>query len=109
MMLVLPLQASWAAVASYCQHESEPSTYHFGHHVHQHHAADSGDSKEKRSTILSHDDCLHSHGGVVALTIEQLTLITLQSDSLINPSINPDRFASFLSHRPEKPKWLRAA
>ena len=33
------MQLSWAAVASYCQHESSATTaQHVGHHEHQHDA-----------------------------------------------------------------------
>ncbi len=35
---MLPLQWGWAVAAGYCQHEQDPVTSHFGHHVH-HHAA----------------------------------------------------------------------
>lgn len=108
MLLVLPLQAFWAAAASYCQHESETSTYHFGHHLHTRHDDASADGKQQRSTLLSHVDCLHSHGGILALAMEPLKL-ALQPDSIVNPSFNTDRFSSLLPDRPEKPKWLRAA
>ena len=40
----MPLQLSWAAMASYCQHKTGAAAKHFGHHDHQHKAAD---GKEK--------------------------------------------------------------
>lgn len=44
LLVLLPLQFSWAAVAVYCGHESGhesghetgPAQAHFGHHVHEH-------------------------------------------------------------------------
>ena len=39
LLIVLPLQISWAVAATYCQHETG-STQHFGHHDHKHHAED---------------------------------------------------------------------
>ena len=36
LMLVLPLQWSWAAVASVCQHETGSAAQHLGHHAHEH-------------------------------------------------------------------------
>lgn len=36
LLIMLPLQANWAALAAYCQHEQDRQTAHWGHHVHQH-------------------------------------------------------------------------
>ena len=36
LMLILPLQWSWAAVASVCRHETGSAAQHLGHHVHEH-------------------------------------------------------------------------
>ena len=44
LLVFLPLQFSWAAVASYCQHETGAAAKHFGHHAHQHKAADGKDT-----------------------------------------------------------------
>lgn len=41
LMIVLPLQFSWAAVAAYCQDEQGSSAQHFGHHVHLQQKGDS--------------------------------------------------------------------
>lgn len=38
LLALLPLQFSWAAVASYCGHETQAATGHFGHHGHPQHA-----------------------------------------------------------------------
>lgn len=39
LLAILPVQWTWAAAASVCQHESIAAgeTPHFGHHEHQHH------------------------------------------------------------------------
>lgn len=37
LMIVLPLQLSWAVAANYCQDEQGAGAQHFGHHVHLHH------------------------------------------------------------------------
>nr|ART41037.1 L611 [uncultured bacterium] len=39
LLVFLPFQFSWAAVAGYCQHETGAAAQHFGHHDHQHQAA----------------------------------------------------------------------
>ncbi|MDO8293937.1 MAG: cobalt-zinc-cadmium resistance protein [Gallionella sp.] len=37
LMVMLPLNAAFAAAASYCQHQKESlQAVHFGHHTHQH-------------------------------------------------------------------------
>ena len=36
LLVVMPLQLSWAAVAAFCAHESSPKAPHFGHHAHAH-------------------------------------------------------------------------
>jgi hypothetical protein len=37
LLVCLPLQFSWAAVASFCGHGTEASADHFGHHDHEGH------------------------------------------------------------------------
>jgi hypothetical protein len=39
LLIWFPFQISWAAVSSYCQHESGAAAQHFGHHFHVHHAS----------------------------------------------------------------------
>ena len=36
LLALLPFQFSWAAVASYCGHETQVGATHLGHHEHQH-------------------------------------------------------------------------
>ena len=36
LLIWFPFQISWAAVSSYCQHESGAGAQHFGHHFHVH-------------------------------------------------------------------------
>ncbi|AGU50756.1 putative cobalt-zinc-cadmium resistance protein CzcI [Variovorax paradoxus B4] len=35
LLLLLPLQSSWAASAAYCQHERDVQPQHWGHHEHE--------------------------------------------------------------------------
>ena len=59
LMLILPVQFGWAAVAGYCHHETGEAAKHFGHHEHQHRAAQDGASKDSKApTSLGADtDC----------------------------------------------------
>lgn len=61
MMCLLPLQWSWAAAASVCEHESGGKA-HFGHHEHQH-ADDTGsDAGSHSGPAAEHPDCQVCHG-----------------------------------------------
>ena len=65
MMLVLPLQWTWAAAASVCEHESAGA--HFGHHDPKHAGTSesaSGTSEASPAADLSgsHPDCHTCHG-----------------------------------------------
>ena len=48
-MLLLPVQWTWAAAAAYCAHEPSPSSWHIGHHEHVHKSSSAGDSKKAQS------------------------------------------------------------
>ncbi|WP_431257108.1 hypothetical protein ACQ86G_20830 [Roseateles chitinivorans] len=39
LLILLPLQLSWAVAATYCAHEADPAVNHIGHHQHRHEAA----------------------------------------------------------------------
>ncbi|MES2831418.1 MAG: DUF2946 family protein [Pseudomonadota bacterium] len=58
-MLVMPLQASWSAVAAYCQHEQDLVAKHFGHHEHKHKATLNDEDPQKTSKV--HTDCGYCH------------------------------------------------
>ena len=63
MMVLLPLQWSWAAVGSICEHE--PDGGHFGHHVHQHDepAPEAvADVAAEGDAVGNHPDCEACHG-----------------------------------------------
>ncbi|MBC7994850.1 MAG: hypothetical protein H7Z15_16585, partial [Rhizobacter sp.] len=69
LLALLPLQFSWAAVASYCGHETEIGAGHVGHHEHEHHgdvsgvAADASQDADADKAPGAMDlDCGHCHG-----------------------------------------------
>jgi hypothetical protein len=39
LLILLPLQLSWAVAATYCAHEADPAVNHVGHHQHRHEAS----------------------------------------------------------------------
>lgn len=49
-MLLLPVQWTWAAAAAYCAHESSPSSGHIGHHEHVHKSSSTEDLKKAQAS-----------------------------------------------------------
>jgi hypothetical protein len=46
LLVLLPLQYSWAAMASYCEHETSVTAKHPGHHTHDHASVDHQESSK---------------------------------------------------------------
>lgn len=109
MLIVVPLQLSWAAAAVYCKHETNPKTVHFGHHEHQHVAsADELKTDTPKSASAVDGDCTSCHlGGVALLTITPVITFDALSTSLI--IADNSLLASSRPSRPERPKWAVAA
>ena len=70
LLVMLPLQFSWAAAAAYCEHETSASARHVGHHEHEHQAGvddtPAGASAEKASNAkggepAADNDCGYCH------------------------------------------------
>ncbi|CAN5719571.1 hypothetical protein BH09PSE5_BH09PSE5_07220 [soil metagenome] len=81
LMFVLPLQFSWAAVASVCAHEVTVGAAHLGHHEHKHEHAGAGtgasvgseasDPKAAKASTADFDtDCGTCHGVGSAAVID---------------------------------------
>ncbi|CAN7631499.1 MULTISPECIES: DUF2946 family protein [unclassified Variovorax] len=65
LMLLLPLQWSWASAASVCAHEDQGQATHFGHHEHAHQGAAHADEQKGDSqagSLADHPDCGVCHG-----------------------------------------------
>jgi len=78
LLLLLPVQWTWAAAASVCRHESGAASQHFAHHEHQHEAGVNGAAEVKNLSEsgtslfdLAHADCASCHGAAPALTALQ--------------------------------------
>lgn len=126
LLAFLPFQFSWAAVASYCGHETQAGVEHFGHHDHdhQHHAdasdgagldanpttipdvnSDAGDGKALGAMDL---DCGHCHGTCSAMLTLPMGLPGALSTAL--PSVTLDETGgAHAPTRPERPQWLPLA
>ena len=113
LIMFLPLQSAWAVAAPYCGHENSVPVSHFGHHAHQHHAADPDMDASKAASGGSVSgavdvDCTPCNGvgSAMVLSFSPLGLFTgethyalgVAAESLLVPL-----------QRPERPKWSRLA
>ena len=124
MLTLLPLQFSWAAVASYCGHETQAGMAHFGHHDHQHHAdasdgagldtdpttitdvnSDAGDGKAPGAMDL---DCGHCHG-TCSMMLHLLSSLPGPLSTAPPSATFDETGGAHAPTRPERPQWLPLA
>ena len=126
LLMLLPLQFSWAAVASYCQHDADATPRHLGHHEHQHQgsspdAADSSDAPDAPDASPgdaakagadsklpgAHTDCGYCHVSLAkTLTTTASHLPMLSTEA--RPRVDIASITSALFERIERPNWHRA-
>jgi hypothetical protein len=109
LLVFLPFQFSWAAVAGYCQHETEGAVQHFGHHEHKHQADGATDAHEAASdTKLSgsiDNDCGACHAGCCAAAVSSNdSMSPLPAASLMILWLK-NRLTSPPGSQPERPNW----
>lgn len=120
LLAVLPFQFSWAAVASYCEHETQVGAWHFGHHDHQHGtaASDAGgldssfgvnlDVGNSKAPAAMDVDCGQCHG--ISSMMLSLPSTVLGSLSTAPPTATLDESGgAYAPTRPERPQWLPLA
>lgn len=103
--ILMPLQLSWAATGRYCQHESDVSSKHVGHHTHQHRTLDRAEPDGDFSKTIAVDvDCGTCHAGCsMAIqdpdVVKEVDLTLVVAPRLIaRPSPAPE-------DRPDRPQW----
>ena len=108
MVLLLPVQWTWAAAASYCAHETGLASKHFGHHDHQHKAASSEASKDGKSAPAGLDtDCDYCHLSGLQWIAPVQALVLSPTVAALPPDGPPLR-GSHLTSGPERPDRLLA-
>jgi hypothetical protein len=117
LLVLLPVQFSWAAVAGFCAH-SASAPAHGGHHDHAVHGhADSAASQsavgdETASTAGAPStpgtDCGHCHGHVTALAGVAAPHVTLPLRHA-PPTLGAAHVAEPTPTQPERPQWARLA
>jgi hypothetical protein len=109
LLVLMPLQLSWAALASYCQHESGVAAQHLGHHEHQHQAqADEPDQGKPKSFGMADADCGFCHA-CCATIVSAPQKIPPLSIAFVSFRWPPDTLASLSLSRPERPNWAALA
>lgn len=103
LMVFLPLQMSWGAVESYCEHEKGRAAQHFGHHDHKHDASydklQAKDKQKPQGKVVVDPDCdrcHHAHASMAPMPTAQLVcpLGTVAVSSTVLP---------YRSHIPDTP------
>jgi hypothetical protein len=102
LLVLLPLQFSWAAAASYCQHETGPATKHFGHHEHKHHQDSNTTSDDLKLSVDA--DCAACHAGCAAATVT-VSSLALDTAPAVPAPWFPHAPASPPKAQPERPNW----
>ncbi len=117
LMVLLPAQFSWAAAAPYCAHESNPISFHVGHHAHVHEGASpevkyttSEPEKEAAKTPLAsdHSDCHYCHAVAGQLASPAAPQFELPARHVFL-AVAIARLEGSRATSIERPKWTRAA
>jgi len=109
LLVLIPLQLTWAAAASYCQHESGAATKHFGHHEHRHQAKAGEPDQGKTKSLGTVDvDCSFCHACCAAIPAGKHDVPPLGIASLSVTS-HLDGSVSAFPSRPERPNWAALA
>ena len=111
LMLLLPTQFTWAAVATYCEHETTPTSFHIGHHDHQH-QADSLDPAQQEADLadkpifFEHDDCSYCQTGVAQFGAAlDSSFVGPQGCAFVGATSKPYNFR--VDEDIDRPKWMR--
>jgi hypothetical protein len=106
LLVLTPLQFSWAAIGVYCQHEKGIATQHLGHHGHQHQLLSNDQPTAEQLKSGSFDaDCGTCHIGcslAIASTAETPCLATKR----VNEARTQQMPVSPPFKVPDRPQWL---
>jgi hypothetical protein len=106
LLVLMPMQLTWAAVSTYCQHESKSSIRHIGHHTHKHSGSISGGDGVVSSEVGSlENDCgvCHANCSVAFQSSSQTLRLIAEPVRIVVKA------ASYLAHYqylPERPQWV---
>jgi hypothetical protein len=119
LLLVLPLQLSWAVAAVYCQHEAVAQVAgHLGHHEHQHaqadevagdvakqHVPEQKDAGDKAQCV--DDDCAYCHlASLKTVNVPVIVLDVLAGSTFSGQAVPP--LESHTNGGIDRPNWRAA-
>lgn len=114
LLILLPLQLSWAVAATYCAHEADPAVNHIGHHEHRHEASTPEKAIEKatekatdKALTCVDDDCGFCHLGH-SQPVASTPIVLPAMESLVTTGAAADVWSSRGPDRRERPNWLAA-
>jgi hypothetical protein len=115
LLVLLPLQFSWAAVAGYCELASNSVAGHPGDHDHAAHAHDAkaGDSgaqaaSEDGTSAAPDLDCGHCHGHCAAV-LDVLDGLQTAVPRGAAPTLGELHHAEHTPAQPDRPQWASLA
>jgi len=115
LLVLLPLEFSWAAVTSYCGSETGAAADHIGHHDHASHCqggklADPGskNNADGASSPESGADCGHCHGSCVGM-IDVVSPFEPLLPGSATPGLGDHSLAEHVPAQPERPQWAPLA
>lgn len=114
LLMLLPLQFSWAAMAAYCSHETASSTSHVGHHqsTDATKADQPGQQDQSAAGKLAGDndaDCGVCHFSCVKPVGVQPTRLPVASAENSFLRALATRYLSHIGDTPEEPDWMLVA
>ncbi|MFZ5508695.1 MAG: hypothetical protein ACOZCP_01445 [Pseudomonadota bacterium] len=107
LMLILPLQAVWAAAGAYCQHEQGQAAWHFGHHDHRHKASP-GDGEQGNPGGTADTDCGYHHASDSKTVLPSADAAVPDTSTQFSCFRLP-RLSDLAPDEPERPNWSAAA
>jgi hypothetical protein len=100
LLIVFPLQVSWAAVCAYCPGECV---------VEKVDGAKADDGTKAKSLMSDDADCSCCHLCAVGLMTMPAQTLASEAPQLAEPFLTSAFLVSIRPERPERPKWTRAA
>lgn len=110
LLLVLPVQSAWAAVDSFCKHETGAAAEHLGHHDHQHkyEGTEPAATDSSSGSTGANADYDHCHGGTSSVLSATLSVTAHRAATPSSHSLG-DLLPPPLADRPERPQWHHLA
>ena len=98
LILLLPIQFSWAAVSAYCEHETKAASHHIGHHQHKHQNAPSptGDNSDTESKSDNFDaDCGVCHAACSVVVCGKIAALNFVGSDVVFPRLRTSHTSSY--------------